>query len=150
MNDMLVEQLGPEAGRHLVTITTDALVREAAILLAQPEVNLVVVCRHDGTMAGVVTKTDVVNQIGQCTGCSCTMRVDEIMTRAVTSARPHQWLNETWTVMKERGLQNVPILDEISRPIGVIYARDALQALLGEVENEEALLRDYVTCVGYH
>jgi len=29
-------------------------------------------------------------------------------------------------------------------------ARDALQVLLEEVENEESLLRDYVMCVGYH
>ena len=52
--------------------------------------------------------------------------------------------------MKERGLKNVPITDQDSRPVGVLNARDALQALLEEVENEELLLRDYVMCVGYH
>ncbi len=30
-----------------------------------------------------------------------------------------------------------------------LRARDALEALLGEVENEEELLRDYVMSVGY-
>jgi len=32
----------------------------------------------------------------------------------------------------------------------VLKARDALEGLLDEVENEESLLRDYVMCVGYH
>ena len=36
-----------------------------------------------------------------------------------------------------------------SRPCGVVNARDALQALLGEVEDEEALLRAYVAGIGY-
>jgi hypothetical protein len=53
-------------------------------------------------------------------------------------------------VMKERHLKNVPILDPTSRPIGVLNARDALEALLGEREYEEELLREYVMCVGYH
>lgn len=51
--------------------------------------------------------------------------------------------------MKERRLKNVPIADEESRPVGVLNARDALQGLLEEVEDEESLLRDYVMSIGY-
>jgi hypothetical protein len=32
----------------------------------------------------------------------------------------------------------------------VLNARDALEALLEEVEYEEVILREYVMCVGYH
>jgi len=52
--------------------------------------------------------------------------------------------------MKNRGLKNIPINDQDSRPVGVLNARDALQALLEEVENEESLLRDYVMGIGFH
>jgi hypothetical protein len=34
--------------------------------------------------------------------------------------------------------------------VGVLNARDALQVLLKEVENEESLLRDYVMGIGFH
>lgn len=51
-------------------------------------------------------------------------------------------------MMKARGLQRIPVRRG-QEPLGVIYARDALQCLLGEVENDEALLRDYVMDVGY-
>jgi len=50
--------------------------------------------------------------------------------------------------MKERGLQRISVLDQDGKPVGIIYARDALQELLGEVENDEALLRDYMMNVG--
>ena len=51
--------------------------------------------------------------------------------------------------MKERRLKNIPVTDEASVPIGLLNARDALEVLLTEVEQEETLLRDYVMCVGY-
>ncbi|MBU6464795.1 MAG: histidine kinase [Bradyrhizobium sp.] len=43
-------------------------------------------------------------------------------------------------VMKKRHLQNVPILDRESWPIGVLNARDALEALVSEPEYEERML----------
>jgi CBS domain-containing protein len=52
--------------------------------------------------------------------------------------------------MKERGFKNVPVTDRDSRPVGVLNARDALQVLLEEAENEESLLRDYVMGIGFH
>jgi CBS domain-containing protein len=58
-------------------------------------------------------------------------------------------LLDVWSVMRESGLQRVPVLDKARRPLGIIYARDALQALLTESENEDELLRDYISGVGY-
>ena len=94
-------------------------------------------------------KTDIVGQISRCTGSGCTAKVDSIMTRDVTYCRTHEALLDVWSLMRERGLQRVPILDEARRPLGIIYAREALQALLSELENEDELLRDYISGVGY-
>jgi hypothetical protein len=35
-------------------------------------------------------------------------------------------------------------VDQSRKPIGIMYARDALQKQLGEVEDDETLLPDYV------
>ncbi len=117
--------------------------------MSKPRTDLVVVCGRDGGMVGVLTKTDIVGQIRQCVGGGCVARVDTIMTRGVVSCRPSDALHDVWSVMKERDLQRIPIVDQGGTPIGIIYARDALQTLLGAVENDEALLRDYVMNVGY-
>ena len=117
--------------------------------MSRPHVDLVVVCGSGGEMVGVLTKTDVVRQIRQCTGGSCVTRVDAVMTRDVVACRPGQWLHDIWSVMKERSLQRIPMVDQDGRPLGMIDARDALESLLSETENEESLLRDYVMCVGY-
>jgi CBS domain-containing protein len=43
---------------------------------------------------------------------------------------------------------HIPVVDENSKPLGVVNARDALRALLAEEKYEESLLRDYVMGVG--
>ncbi len=145
---MIVKDILPRALERLAVIEAEALVRDAAALMSKPHTDLIVVCDH-GDMVGVLTKTDIVGQIGRCTGAGCTARVDSIMTRDVTYCRTHEILFDVWSVMRERSLQRVPILDEARRPLGIIYAREALQALLSESENEDELLRDYISGVGY-
>jgi CBS domain-containing protein len=115
--------------------------------MSTPHTDLIVVCDH-GDMVGVLTKTDIVGQIGRCMGSGCTAKVD-IMTCDVTYCRTHEILLDVWSVMRERGLQRVPILDEARKPLGIIYAREALQALLSETKDNEELLRDYVSGIGY-
>ena len=73
-----------------------------------------------------------------------------VMTRTVILCRLGDTLHEVWSVMKERRLKNIPIVDQDVRPLGVLNARDALEALLEEVEHKEILLCEYVMCVGYH
>jgi CBS domain-containing protein len=145
-----VERILTAAQVRLVTIQADALLIDAAKLLNNPRLNLVVVCDESRKMVGVITRTDIVGRISHCTGCSCTMAASQVMTREVISCRPGDWVNDVWSIIKERGLKNIPIVDEDARPVGVLSARDALQVLLEDVQYEEQLLRDYIMCVGYH
>jgi len=146
---MFVKRMLLIARDRLVTIRDDAPLIEAATLLRDLDCDLVVVCNSDGLLTGVITKTDVVRQISHCRGAGCVTAASAVMTRAVVLCRPGDRLNEVWSVMKERHLKNIPIVDQDVRPLGVLNARDALEALLKEVEYEEVLLRDYVMCVGY-
>lgn len=147
---MFVDRLLPIAQQKLAIIAEGVQLIEAAKLLRDADTDIVAVCAADGVLTGVITKTDVVGQIGHCRGQSCTEPASSAMTRDVIACKPDQLLREVWTLMKSRGLKNVPIVDAESRPIGMLNARDALQLLLEEVEDEELLLRDYVMCVGYH
>ncbi len=147
---MIVEGILPAARERLITIGDDAPLIAAAKLLRDLDADLVVVHDCDGVLAGVITKTDIVRQISHCQGAGCMAAASVVMTQAVIYCRPDNLLHEIWLVMKERHLKNIPILDRESRPIGVLNARDALEALLGELEYEEVLLREYVMCVGYH
>jgi CBS domain-containing protein len=145
---MFVERLLPTARKRLVTIADDAPLIQAASLL-RPGIDLVVVYGSAGILAGVITKTDVVSQISQCQGAGCTTAASLVMTRDVVHCQTGDELHDVWARMKERGLKNIPVVDRDLRPQGVLNARDMLQVLLRESENEEAIMRDYLMGIGY-
>jgi len=146
---MPVERILHMARERLVTIRDNAPLVEVAKLLGDRQTNLVVVCDDGGAMVGVVTKTDVVRRISSCLGNGCTMAVATVMTRDVTFCRPDELLQNIWSIMKERSLLHIPVVDQDLKPLGVINAREALLALLRDAEHDESLLRDYVMGVGY-
>ncbi len=147
---MIVNGLLPAARERLVVIGNDAPLIAAAALLRDLDKDIVVVRDPEGILVGVITKTDIVRQISRCQGAACMTAASAVMTQAVVYCRPSDLLREVWMVMKERHLKNIPVLDHDSRPVGVLNARDALEALLEELQYEEVLLREYVSCVGYH
>jgi arabinose-5-phosphate isomerase len=145
---MLIEALLPAAGRRLLQIGTGETLLQAARLLDDGR-DMLLACDGEGRLAGVVTKTDVVRQTGHCAGASCTAPLVEAMTREVVTARPEDLVQDVWKIVKSSGFKNIPVIDRNGRPMGVLNARDLLQALLQEVQDEENLLRDYVMNVGY-
>ena len=146
---ILVERVLPIAIQRLNTIQPGALLTDAAKLLCDTHKALLVVCNPDGVMVGIISKTDIVRQIAHCEGSRCTTPAEAVMTRDVTYCHPSDLLQNVLSIMKERGFVHIPIVDQESKPFGVLNVRDALQILLGEVEYDASFLRDYVMGVGY-
>lgn len=147
---MRVQSILPVAQQRMITVRDDASLVDAARLLSDTHRALLVVCNGDGAMVGVITKTDVVRQVAQSPGALDSKRVSAVMTQAVTSCQSDDELHDILAIMKEKGFVHIPIVDKSSHPRGVVNARDALQALLREVKDEELLIRAYVMGVGYH
>ena len=62
---MRVENILSAASKRLVIVRDDAPLMEAAKLLLEADADLLVVCNADKRMAGVISKTDVVRQMGR-------------------------------------------------------------------------------------
>ena len=114
---MFVEALISTAREKLVTIGESAPLIEAAALLSTGT-DIVLVCDHDGALAGVVTKTDIVRQISHCQGAGCTCPLATVMTRDVVSCRGPDRLADVSQRMRERHLKNIPVVDLDNGPWG--------------------------------
>lgn len=150
MNTLQVGRLAATAQSRLATVTLKAPLLQAARLLSNTHIGLVVVCHPDGTVAGVVSKTDLTRQMGHCAGSACQTLVCDLMTASPVCCRAEDRLADVLALMEERGLVHVPLVDGARRPTGVVNARDALRVLVQEGEYEESLLRQYVMGIGYH
>lgn len=145
----LVEEMLDKARERLVTLADGARLVEAAALLRQVDTHIIVLHDSDGLLTGVMTRWDVLGQVVQCHGAIGENTAATAMTRNVTVCQPGDQLDEVWSKMKAGDYKGVPVTDADNRPLGVLMARDVLQALLEASENEEAVLRDYVMGVGY-
>jgi CBS domain containing-hemolysin-like protein len=72
------------------------------------------------------------------------------MTRDIVACCSTDLVIDVWSAMSEHRFQRVPVFDGARKPIGVVYARDALQALLRDAAYEDEVLRAYIQGVGYH
>ena len=145
---MLVEQMFPKARERIATIGAGASVTDPAEVTSRLHADLVALCNEAGSMVGVITKIDIVSQIGRCGAGGCSASVDTIMTREVFSCRANELLQDVWTTIEDGGL-HASRCSETTARTGILYSSDLLQSLLGKVEDEETLLRDYAVNVGY-
>ena len=143
---MLVEQLLSRACERLAVVDAAASIRDAAEMMVEPHTDLVIVCK-DGIAIGVVTKTDIVMQISR--SADLDGPVETVMTCDIATCRSSDPLADVWQMMKARGFHRIPVVDEARVPLGIVYARDALQCLLQEVETDDERVRDFIFGVGY-
>lgn len=149
MRSILVNRIDAPARSRLVTISADALLVDAANLLSDTRISLVIVCDSAGVMVGVITKTNIVQQIARSCQSIGAAVASEVMTPVVTSCRPTDSLFDVLSKMEKLGLTHIPVVGEDSKPTGVVNAGDALRALMADEKYDAALLRDYVMGIGY-
>jgi CBS domain-containing protein len=144
---MRIDMLRHATTARLATVESGANLQAAAVAFANPRVELVVVRDESGAVAGVVSKSDIIRHLTlQGTGDA---PVVTKMSRDVVSCRSDDDLHKTWEMMAARGLQNIPVVGDDSKPLGVLDIRDALKALFEQEEYQERLLFNYVVGVGY-
>ncbi len=149
MRTILVGRIDALVRSRLVTISADALLVDVAKLLSDAHISLVVVCNSHGTMVGVITKTNIVQQFSRSLESIGTTVAADVMIRNVTSCRPTDSLLDVMAIMEKRGFAHIPVVDENSKPSGVVNSGDALRALMADEKYEASLLRDYVMGIGY-
>jgi CBS domain-containing protein len=146
---MLVQHILQNACKRLAVLSHEALISEAAEILANRNVPLVVVCDSEGRAVGVISRGDIVRVLACAKGDAHKMTAGAAMTTSVLSCHVDQTLQQVWETMNGRSLRSMPIFDDSGRPQGVVHARDLARALLNEANEEELLLRDYVLGIGY-
>ena len=144
---MVVDRLGSATSARLIAIAADDTIQAAARAFLNPNIGLLVVCDGAGRAVGVLSKSDLVRHLAGAG--PVTTPLAPAMSRDIVHCAPHDDLHTTWQSMAARRLQNMPVLDADSKPLGVLDIRDALQALLAAEEYQEQVLINYISGVDY-
>ena len=144
---MRVDSLHAETLARLAVIEANATLQSAALSLSQPGIGLAVVCEEMRCVIGVLSKADLVRRLA--TAGLAEAPVVELMSRAVISCCPGDDVHDVWQMMTARNIENVPVLNADSTPLGILNIRDAMKALFEEEEFLERSLVNYISGVGY-
>jgi len=144
---MRIETLRQMIEVRLAVVAMDATLRAAAAALSKPHIGLLVVCDENRMAAGVVCRSNIVRHLMSAGVAEAS--VATLMSRGVISCSTDDDLHATWQKMSARKLQNMPVLGEDSRPVGVLDIRDVLKVLFEQEEYQGRLLSNYVAGVGY-
>ena len=119
---MNVKKLLDKLKKNVVTISPNATVYDALKLMAEKEINILVVFEN-AKMAGVLSKRDFPRKMILKKKKSKKTMVQDIMTSKVIQAAPNQKVSKCLSLMTKNRVSHIPVLDK-DRLVGILSMDD--------------------------
>lgn len=111
--------------RELITITENNSIYDCAKLMISHKISSIIVLKKDGTLAGIITKTDLASVF--LTQASASISVSKIMTKKVITVKPADSLLYVESVLLNNKISRV-VVERKKAPVGIITHRDFIPA----------------------
>ncbi len=134
--------LAAKADPSVLTVVPDLTVRDLLGQLAEHNVGALVVSQDGAGLDGIDSERDVVRHLHDDPE-ALSERVGSIMTTEVHTVAPDADLDEVMTVMTERRIRHVPVLDG-SRMVGIVSIGDIVKHKISALQFERDQLDHYV------
>lgn len=129
---------------QVFSILEDMTVHETARYLRDHQVRAVGVVDSLGRLSGVVSQSDISDQVAAENKCPAWIRVSEIMTRELVTVSPEVPLDECLRRMEKHGIFHLLVVDNDGTFRGMISVADLLSLIASDQKNRadmyEALL----------
>lgn len=137
-----VNEMLDEKGYDVWSIDKGACVFDAIKLMAKKEIGALVVM--DGErVAGILSERDYTRKVILMGRTSQQTLIEEIMTREVVSVRPGETVKECMTLMTDRRIRHLPVMDE-GRLVGMLSIGDLVKAIIADQQFTIEQLEGYI------
>jgi CBS domain-containing protein len=140
---MNVRQILSSKGSDVATVAPDTSLADASAALRDRGVGALVVTPDGDEMVGIISERDVVRALASHGAGTLGRTVASAMTDEVITCDPTDSVEELMAMMTERRVRHVPVCDEGSLA-GIISIGDVVKARLGQLEQENNQLYDYI------
>ena len=128
---------------RVVSVDPSATVLEIAEIISSRRIGAVLVLDDKGGVAGIVSERDVVKALAKHAGQVTTMRADDLMTRAVTTATSQTTVDEAMEIMDAGYFRHLPVVNE-GRLEGIISIRDLVKYRIQLHEHDVNNMKAYI------
>ena len=108
---------------NVESVPGDTTLVEAAKRMAKADIGDVLVVDSAGSLRGIVTDRDIALRVVAEGQDPRNVRAGDVMSTAVSVA-PTATLEEATTLMRDRDIRRVPVVDTTGRPIGIVSLGD--------------------------
>jgi CBS domain-containing protein len=130
-------------GRHMTSIAPEATVLDAAVLMSDKKIGSILVV-EDGRLIGMLTERDFLTRVVAEQRDAQTTTVGELMERDVICCRPYTDMEEAKSVMKNRRVRHLPVMNDDDELIGLISIGDLNAYQTDYHERTIYLLEEYI------
>ena len=141
---MNVDAILRAKGAGVETARPDWTVLKAVQKLADLGVGALVVSIDGQRIAGIISERDVMRQIANGGPATLERPVDEVMVREVITCSRDDTVNQLMTVMTERRIRHLPVVDD-GLLVGIVSIGDVVKRRIEETEHEAEALRQYIS-----
>jgi CBS domain-containing protein len=140
---MQVAHILKSKSRSLATIGPAASVLEAACLLRDRNVGAVLVTETDNRLIGILSERDITRAVADRAGELGTLRVEQLMTRAVITCALDDQILDLMRDMTENRIRHLPVVED-GALVGIVSIGDVVKHRMDELESETSRLREYI------
>ncbi len=137
--------IGQLCNRHVVTVTKDEPVLEAARRMRDEHVgDLVVIEQRDGRAVptGILTDRDIViSLLAKDPQYLRELNVGDVLTRELVTARDGEDVSDVIERMRHQGVRRMPIVDASGALVGMFTLDDLLEIVYRDLECITTLIR---------
>ena len=139
---MTIAAILDRKGREVVSVDSDAPVREAVRLLAEHRIGAVVVMEGE-TVAGILSERDLVYCIAREGAAALDLPVARMMTAPVITVEPSVNALAALSNMSKRRIRHLPVV-EGEKLAGLVSIGDLVAWRIRKIEDEAEAMRAYI------
>lgn len=137
----IIAEILEEKGHDVWEISPDSVLYDAISLMADKGVGALVV-KADEKLVGIISERDFARKVILKGLSSKEIKVEEVMSRDVISVGQDDTVKECMTLMTEKKVRHLPVLDG-EELIGMVSIGDLVYAIIEEQEKNIGQLQTY-------
>lgn len=140
---MLVRTILKAKGSNVFSVLPTITVLEVTRELKAKRIGAVLVCDEQRRIVGVLSERDIVRALAEGGPSILDQPATSIMTREVVCCRPDDSIDSVRTLMTERRIRHVPVMQD-GELRGLVSIGDVVKHLIAETEMEAEALKQYI------
>lgn len=139
-----IESILQLKGHHVYVVSPDETVLDAVEAMCMARVGSLVVM-DDGTLVGIFAERDLMTRVVLARRDPATTKVADVMTREVVCIAPDVSPQQAMTIITERRVRHLPVLDDGGGIVGLVSIGDLVRWSITVKDREIGEMQDYVT-----